>query len=133
MIVVDASALAAFILQEPGWESLASYLKHCCSVDHVVKEVANAVWRAVRRRLISVEDAVRKVELMLKLVDTNVVLFNELNLLGRAFEISLSHGITVYDALYIALAEREGSLLSLDSRQREVAKQLGVELVEVEV
>jgi len=37
-----------------------------------------------------------------------VVLFNELNLLGRVFEISLSHDITVYDALYIALAEGEG-------------------------
>jgi len=56
----------------------------------------------------SAEDAKRKVGFMLKLVGTNVVLFNELDLLGRAFEISLSHDITVYDALYIALAEGEG-------------------------
>jgi len=131
VIVVDASALAAFILQEPGWESLASYLKHCCSVDHVVKEVANAVWRAVRRGLISAEDGRRKVELMLRLINGNVVLFSELELLSRALEISLSRGVTVYDALYIALAEKMGPLLSLDSRQREAAKQLGVELVEV--
>ena len=46
MIVVDASLLAAFVLGEPGWERLASYVRGSCSVDHVVKEVANAIWKS---------------------------------------------------------------------------------------
>ncbi len=38
------------------------------------------------------------------MINVNVLLFNEVDLLYEAFKISLGHNITVYDALYIALA-----------------------------
>lgn len=43
VIVVDASALAAFLLKEPGWERLARYIEHSISVDMAAKEVANTI------------------------------------------------------------------------------------------
>ena len=46
MIAIDASALVAFFLREEDWEDLKPYMKRCFSVDHVVKEFYNAVWRA---------------------------------------------------------------------------------------
>jgi predicted nucleic acid-binding protein len=42
------------------------------------------------------------------MVNVNILLFNELDLLDEAFKISLGHNITVYDALYIALALKLG-------------------------
>jgi len=45
VIVVDASAVIAFILREEGWENLKPYMKKGLSVDHLVKEFYNAVWR----------------------------------------------------------------------------------------
>ncbi|MEM4972011.1 MAG: hypothetical protein QXE01_12260 [Sulfolobales archaeon] len=47
MIVVDASALIAFILREEGWEKLANFMIQTITVDHAVKEFYNAIWKAV--------------------------------------------------------------------------------------
>jgi predicted nucleic acid-binding protein len=44
----------------------------------------------------------------------------------------LDYGLTVYDALYIALAkEKKLPLLTLDERQREAALAFGVETIGV--
>ncbi|MDK2463590.1 MAG: type II toxin-antitoxin system VapC family toxin [Candidatus Korarchaeota archaeon] len=60
MSVVDASIVARFVLGEEGWRSLADHLRSAVTVDHVVKEVANSVWKALRRGLIGESDAERK-------------------------------------------------------------------------
>lgn len=126
--MVDASALTAFILREEGWENLATHLVYSLSLDHVVKEVANAVWKAAYlRRLISEDEARMAYSLLRKIVGKNVLLEPELDYLDQALKIALSWGITVYDALYLALAlEKNLPILSLDDRQRRVAKNLGL-------
>jgi len=44
VIVIDASALAKFILREENWEKVYEILStEVVSVDHVVKEVANTI------------------------------------------------------------------------------------------
>ena len=112
--MVDASALSAFLLREEGWRGLADYL-------------AGAVWRAVRARVLTEEDGRWALGLLLRMVGRSLVLEPELGYLGRAFEISLAHGVTVCDALYIALAlERDLPLLTLDEEQGRVAEALGV-------
>ena len=46
MIVIDASTLAKFVLRDENWERVYELLsKETISVDHVVKEVANAIWK----------------------------------------------------------------------------------------
>jgi len=125
--VVDASALAAFILREESWKSIAKHIVRCISVDYVVVEVSNVIWRAAYlRKLMSAEDAMKAFSILMQLVERNIALHPGVKYLQRALEISLRHGVTVYDALYIALAlEEKKPLLTLDERQREVAEALG--------
>jgi len=128
VIVVDASALSAFILREEGWEELARYLVRSLSVDHVVKEVANTIWKAACvRKVLTVDEALKAFKILLMMVGKNLVLRSELKYLSMAMNISLKHSITIYDSLYIAQAIMENtSLLTLDEKQRRVAKALGV-------
>ena len=127
-IVVDASALAAFILREEGWRELAKHLAHAVSPEHVVKEVANAIWRATRLRgFLSEEEAWKAYALLRRMVGRNLLLEPELRYLDKALEISMKQGVTVYDALYLALALEKGlPLLTLDEGQRRAAEALGI-------
>jgi predicted nucleic acid-binding protein len=127
VIVVDASALSAFVLREEGWRDLAGYLAYAVAPDHVVKEVANAVWKAARTGTLTGQEARKALSLLLRMVGGNLLLEPELKYLEKAFEISLAYSVTVYDALYIALAlEKSLPLLTFDKEQRRVAGALGV-------
>ena len=50
-----------------------------------------------------------------------------------AFSMALKYGVTVYDALYIAYANKNRALLlTSDRKQAEVAKRIGVSVVLIE-
>ncbi len=132
MIVVDASAVAAFILKEQGWERLIRYIKDSASVDHVVKEVANTIWKYFRRGLIGEDDARTRLKALMKLTEKNIVLHNELTVIEEAFNIALRQRITVYDSLYIALAKNLNlPLLTLDNTLAQAAKAEGVKVINI--
>ena len=64
MIVVDASALIAFFFREENWVDLAQYMVETVSVDQIVKEFYNTLWKSVKvRKTIALEDAIRIAEL----------------------------------------------------------------------
>ena len=132
MIVIDASALAKYVLREEGWELVARAMTvRTVSLDHVVKEVANAVWkRAVVLKVEPVDVAVRRYSILRKLVDKGiVVLEDELSYIDEAFDIAVRTKLTVYDALYIAQALRKGAtLVTSDKRQAMAAEELGVQV-----
>lgn len=129
MVVVDASALIAFLLREEGWLEISKYMVETTSVDHIVKEFYNAVWRAVNvRRVINVTDAERIIALFKTYLEKNMIIEPETKYIEGAFKIALEHNITVYDAIYIEQALKcNKPLLTLDQKQREVAEKLGVE------
>jgi predicted nucleic acid-binding protein len=132
VIVVDASVIVAFVLEEPGWENYIDILEYCFTVDHAVKEVLNAIWKSYRNGVLSLEEAVLKSQVLKKMMNVNILLFDEVDLLDEAFKISLGHNITVYDALYIALALKlRKPFATLDLRQRRVAEALGLNLVDL--
>ena len=133
MIVVDSSVLAAFIRKEPGWERLVDYVKNSVSMDLAVKEVSNAIWKDYAvRKLIDYETALALFKIMSQLVGVNVVLEPEEKYIEEAFKIALKTDITVYDALYIALAKSKNlSLLTLDVKQRKTAEATGVKTVSI--
>ncbi len=62
MIVIDASALTKYILHEEGWETISGYVrerKPLYSIDHVIKEVGNAIWKHCRlRKIIGQDEAI---------------------------------------------------------------------------
>ena len=125
MIVIDASALVAYLLREEGFEEIAGYIRshRVVSVDMVAKEAANAIVTALRRGRIGEEHAEKAFEALNLLVNSAIELHHELDLLNEAFSIAKSTGVTIYDALYIALAKRLGAtLITRDRRQHEAAK-----------
>ena len=131
MIVVDASALVAFFLREEGWRELANYMARTISVDHVVKEFYNAVWKAYKlRRRITLSQAQQIIKLFKQYIEYNMELRSELEYVDEALSLAASLGVTVYDALYIALARSEQKpLLTLDEHQRKAAARIGVRVL----
>ena len=130
MIVVDASLLSAFILGEPEWENLAKYLKHCYSVNLIVAETSNAIWKHYKRNMITFNSAVKKFKVLKKMINVNVILVNEDTLIEEAFNLSVNKDITVYDSLYLALSlEKKAPLATLDEKQRKVAKELSLKVL----
>ncbi len=130
MIVVDASALIAFLLREEGWRSIAQYMVQTMSVDHVLKEFYNALWKSVVRRYVDPSCTSKILDLLHSYVDKNMLIEPEELYLDKALEIALNYSITVYDALYIAQALHHNKpLLTLDQKQREVASKLGIKCI----
>jgi len=131
VIVIDASALVKFLLREDGWEKIEEILRkeECISLDHIVKEVANAIWRrAVITKEESPEDALNRLKALINLIREDVLtLYNEIDYIEEAFNIAISNHITVYDALYIAQAAAiKAVLVTSDKKQASVAARLGV-------
>ena len=131
MIVVDASALIAFFLREEGWRDLAKYMVRTMSVDHVIKEFYNAVWKAVyMQKRIDVTRAREIIDMFKKYLSKNMEIRNEINYIDYAYQISLSNGLTIYDSLYIAQAIKENlPLLTLDQKQKIIAHRLGISIL----
>ena len=127
MRVIDASALVKYFSKERGWEEVAGIiLDGVMSVELLVKEVANFLWKKVRLGEVEEDVARELVESIPKIVKIEP----QTPLISRAFEISLEHSVTVYDAIYIALAEaRRLELVTCDKRQAEVAREMGVKPV----
>ncbi len=121
MIVIDASALAKVVLREESWESVPLTSK-TATLDYAFIEALNAIWKAVVRKRLDEEDAKERTE-ALKYLSKSLLLFEAENYLERGLEIALSEKITVYDALYIALAEElRAEFYTSDVKQFEAAK-----------
>jgi predicted nucleic acid-binding protein len=131
VIVVDASAVIAFFLREEGWEALVPYMKQTMSVDHVIKEFYNAVWKATYlMKTLDRESAHNVIKLFNTYLKKNVVLVPEAKHIDEALNIALEKGVPIYDALYIALAISEKApLLTLDEKQRSTALELGIRVL----
>ena len=133
MIVIDASALAKYVLHEENWERVGAYvreLRPLYSVDHVLKEVGNAIWKHCHlRRILGRDEATRLYRALLRLIEAGVVILEpETDYLEAALQLALDHGVTLYDSLYLAQARRLGELLTSDERQAEVAAKLDIEV-----
>jgi len=131
VIVIDASVLASFLRKEPGWEKLANYMKNVVSVDLIVKEVSNVLWKDYYvRKSVDKDTVLELYRLMKSLLGANILLENEEKYLDDAFEIAILMGVSIYDALYIAQAKKNKlPLITLDMKQKEAAEKVGVEVI----
>ena len=108
-IVVDSSVVAKWILQESDSPKAKDVLNRAASskgelilLDLVFPEVTNVVWKYVRRRLITRDEADRALDELIRLP---VRVDPTFPLLESALEISVKYDRAVYDALFVALAE----------------------------
>jgi len=118
---------------EENWKDVSYFAKErkpLYSVDHVVKEVGNAVWKhCCLRRVISREKALKLYQSFMKLFQTGVIVAeSEEAYLDAALQIALDYGVTFYDSLYLAQAQKYGEFLTSDEKQADIANQLGIKV-----
>ena len=120
--VLDANIALKWGLSEPQSvqaihlrDEFHQGLRDFIAPDVFPVEVAHALARAERRRIIPVGDGIQKLADVLRSLPR---LYPSLpDLLPRAFAIASQFRIGVYDCLYVALAEREGcELVTADDR-----------------
>ncbi len=131
MIVIDASALVKYILKEENWFEVSDYLKRgVLSVDHIIKEVGNAIWKhLILRKIINMDTANALFKLLFSFIESKVLILEpETKFLKCAFKIAIDNEISLYDAIYLAQARQYGELLTSDKKQSKVAEALGIKV-----
>ena len=77
-------------------------------------ELANALWKAVRRAEISADNAVAAISFVR---DLGIATVSSLDLVPQALNVAVTSGRTVYDSLYVALAmQSKSELITADER-----------------
>ena len=109
-IVVDASVAAKWILEEANSdraESILSAVKEkrlaMLAPEILAAEIANVLWKAVWRDGMSVDDAKERYSVFLEVCPA---LVRDSKLAGAALQLAVRFHRSVYDCLYIALAEQ---------------------------
>lgn len=98
--------------------------------SHWFAEVANGVLVGERRSRTTAEERARFIE-RLDLLELQVDELEPRAMFDRILPLSRVHGLTVYDTLYLELAERTGMpLASLDRDLNAAARRIGVTLIE---
>lgn len=134
MIVIDASAIAKYVLKEEHWEQVRDYLTaEPRSLDLALAEVSNAIWKhQVIYRKISSSEATVIFKVLQKLGADVLILESFAGYLRGATEIAVKEKLTIYDALYIVQAQRYGHFVTSDDFQRKIAVKLGLDVVFIE-
>jgi len=132
--VIDTSAFMKFFLHEHGWEDVLPYLTTASSpetVDLLVTESANVLWKSARLGLIEKEQ-VPELFSSMELLYTKgpLALKPAPQFMAEALSIALLLDTPVYDALFIAQARSDhATLVTADRHQGLCAKKCGVTVV----
>ena len=114
-VVVDASIVVRWYVSDDPLhaQSLETKRQHDLIAPAVIQaETANALWKYVRRNLLNVEDACESVAVLPDLI----TLTEDRHLIESAQRLSARNDHSVYDCLYLALAQREGVGLATADR-----------------
>jgi predicted nucleic acid-binding protein len=104
-VVVDASVCAKWVVHEDH-SAKAAMLLQCearHAPDHWLAEAVNVLWSKVVKGDLTAADAEER---MVVLSRAPVIGTSIASLMPRAFAISVAQAVTIYDSLYVALAER---------------------------
>jgi predicted nucleic acid-binding protein len=115
-VVIDASVAIKWVIDEPFSGQAASLLAGwaMCAPAHWQAEAANALWAQVARGSWLAEEAVER---LATLAEAPVEPVPLAKLLDRALDLAIALHSTVYDSLYVALAESRGIPLISDDRK----------------
>ena len=131
-VIIDASTLSAFLLEEGDQQKTRELLiQGVCATELVITESCNAILTSVRRRRINEEQAENAFTVLFSFIDANIKIFKQSeSLLREAYQNARENGSAIYDSVYIALAKQlGGSLCSQDLKQIEIAKKSGVKVI----
>jgi len=127
--IIDASSLAKYVNREPNWREVEKYLlEGCITIPLAVKESLNSIWKRVLKGELDKEQAYKVARGFIDNLMVRVI--RQEDLYKDAFNISLNSNVTIYDAMYIALAKKLGlAIITSDKKQRDLAAQIGVPVV----
>jgi len=119
-IVLDSSVIAALFFREElsdTVEEIVEGYQEYYTVSQAYSEVANVAWKRIKIHgedeeisKQALKNAIEFIERICEVVDNKLVL-------NQAFELAVKYGVTVYDALFIALAIKlEEKLITTDRR-----------------
>ena len=119
--VLDASVAAYWVLRNPRQAKALKLrteyqqnIHELIAPSHFPSEIASALTKAERQKLIPVGDAHLLIQ---DILNTPPVLYAILSLFYRAVEISSQTRTAFYDCLYVALAEQENcELVTADDK-----------------
>jgi len=113
-VVVDASAAAAVIFDEPEGATIAAHVRDetLIAPPLIDYELANVCWKKVRR------SPGRRAEMLAALSTTRSMPIARVPVdIAEVVELGLRTGLTVYDAAYLWLAmSKDLELVTLDSK-----------------
>ena len=138
MIVIDSSAFSKFLLREENWEKVIPYLDPSLephAVDMLTIETTSVIWKYMRKyKLIMREQALGLYEQMTKLVREEVVILEPSEkYLQEALKIAMDYDLPIYDSLFLTQAKNlRAELITSDKRQKEVAREIGIEATYIE-
>ena len=129
MYVLDASVVVKWVLSGEPFEDNAAKLKEdqlsgiaeMCAPSLIVDEVANALWKAIKLKRFTQEDAYEA----LKSLDDLQINFQELNWAeaSNALTIASKLDMAIYDASYLSLSEKmKAPLITADDELYKKAK-----------
>ena len=128
--VVDASTLIAVVVNEPEKSRLVEITKgvDLLAPASIPWEIGNAFSAMLKRKRIMPEQAVDAVKAYQKIP----VRYVEVEL-DESLKIAAKHKMYAYDAYLLRCAKKyKIKLLTLDKRLREIAREMNIEVVEVE-
>jgi predicted nucleic acid-binding protein len=125
-----------FFLHEHGWEDVLPYLTTASSsetVDLLVTESANVIWKSARSGLIEKEHVPELFSSMELLYTKGPLSLKPApQFMAEALSIAISLDTPVYDALFIAKARSDHAMLvTADRHQALCAKKCGVTAIMV--
>ncbi len=128
-IILDTSIVIALIASGKERETIVDIIDgydFLCS-ESIYPEIGNAVSAMFKRSRITLNQGIEIIE-GFERIKIQTVSLN----LNRAVEISHKFNIYAYDAYVVECSERLNSpLVTFDSRMKEVAKKLGITVIEV--
>jgi predicted nucleic acid-binding protein len=128
-MVVDTSAVLAVLISEPVRPAVLEATRSATllAASSLPWEVGNALVALRRRRLVTAADVQRAWSAFMRVP----VRYVEIRV-GAALSLAMDAGLCAYDGYAIEAARTaRAPLLSLDRRQRNAARGLGIEIVEV--
>jgi predicted nucleic acid-binding protein len=129
-VVLDASVAAKAFITEPGSDAARALIASDTLVvapDFVLAELANVAVKRLRRGDISRAVAEAMVKSSRSAFDETVSVET---LTRRAFALAADHGMSTYDALYVALAEhRACALVTADAKLIAAVRRTGLGVV----
>jgi predicted nucleic acid-binding protein len=110
-LIIDASVAIKWFVEEPGSES-ARHLwrneRHLLAPDLIVPEVCNTIWRKAR---VGQATPAQADEVVVRMQHGVLEFRPTIPLAARAMALSLALDHPAYDCFYLALAERERSVV----------------------